>query len=183
VLTLTTSTKRRQSSFSDNSSKRPRLSPEALKEQKHVEKVESVESRTSIPERRKSGQLEERQRGKRLFGALLGTLAQSSSSTAHKRRLDIEKKQQEKLKQQAEDDDEKRKVRLEALLQIRRKEQEKYDKQAVCQKGAPNMLRILKYVSDANKALELACFRPFLEDESRTKTGIRRSTFSETCTN
>lgn len=76
--------------------------------------------------------MEERKRGQRLFGALLGTLSQSSSSTAQKRRTDIEKKQQAKLKLQAEEQDEKKKMKLEALLVVRRREQRKFDKQSVC---------------------------------------------------
>lgn len=83
------------------------------------------------PDRRRSGQMEERKRGQRLFGALLSTLSQSSSSTAQKRRTDIEKKQQAKLKLQAEEYDEEKKLRLEALVEIRRREQRKYDKQSV----------------------------------------------------
>jgi len=83
------------------------------------------------PEQDESRKLEERKRGKRLFGALLGTLAQSSSSTAHKRRVDIEKKQHTKLKQQAEELDELKKQRLNALMEIRRQEQKKYNKQSV----------------------------------------------------
>ena len=75
--------------------------------------------------------MEERKRGQRLFGALLGTLSQSSSSTAQKRRTDIEKKQQAKLKLQAEEQDEKKKLKLEALLMVRRREQRKFDKQSV----------------------------------------------------
>ena len=78
-----------------------------------------------------SGQIEERKRGQRLFGALLGTLSQSSSSTAQRRRTDIEKKQQAKLKLQAEEHDEKSKQRLEALMEVRRREQKKYNKQSV----------------------------------------------------
>lgn len=75
--------------------------------------------------------MEERKRGQRLFGALLGTLSQSSSSTAQKRRTDIEKKQQAKLKLQAEEQDEKKKQKLEALLVVRRREQRKFDKQSM----------------------------------------------------
>lgn len=75
--------------------------------------------------------MEERKRGQRLFGALLGTLSQSSSSTAQKRRTDIEKKQQAKLKLQAEEQDEKKKLKLEALLVVRRREQKKFDKQSM----------------------------------------------------
>ena len=84
-----------------------------------------------MSERRKSGQLEERKRGQRLFGALLGTLSQSSSSTAQKRRTDIEKKQQTKLKLQTEEENEKKKAKLDALMEVRRREQKKYDRQSV----------------------------------------------------
>jgi len=76
--------------------------------------------------------MEERKRGQRLFGALLGTLSQSSSSTAQKRRSDIEKKQQAKLKLQAEEHDEAKKQKLDALMEARRREQRIFDKQSVC---------------------------------------------------
>ncbi|KAL8957646.1 MAG: hypothetical protein Q9183_006001, partial [Haloplaca sp. 2 TL-2023] len=82
-------------------------------------------------DRRKNGQLEERKRGQRLFGALLGTLSQSSSSTAQKRRTDIERKQAAKLKAQSDEQDEQKKQRLEKIMAARRKEQKKYDKQSV----------------------------------------------------
>lgn len=75
--------------------------------------------------------MEEKKRGQRLFGALLGTLSQSSSSTAQKRRTDIERKQQAKLKSQADEFDEKKKKRVDAILEVRRREQIKYDKQSV----------------------------------------------------
>ena len=123
--------KRRQSSFTDEKSKRIRLSHD-----ESDSRPESAASPSTTPidrtaERRKSGQVEERRRGQRLFGALLGTLSQSSSSAAHKRRTDIEKKQQAKLRQQAEEHDEQKKQRKEALLVVRRREQVKFDKQSV----------------------------------------------------
>lgn len=115
------SAKRRQSSISEGGSKRPRISAGAHDDTQDTEN----------PSRLKSGQAEERKRGQRLFGALLGTLSQSSSSTAQKRRADIEKKQQAKLKLQAEEYDEKKKQQLEALNVVRRQEQKKYNKQSV----------------------------------------------------
>lgn len=118
--------KRRGSSFSQDSSKRPKLSSESTHD-----RVDPATATDRISDRRKSGQLEERKRGQRLFGALLGTLSQSSSSTAQKRRTDIEKKQQAKLKEQAEEYDEQKKQRLESIMAARRKEQKKYDKQSV----------------------------------------------------
>lgn len=124
------STKRRQSSVSEVDSKRPRLSEESSLDHADGRSPPSAKPKRA-PEQDESRKLEERKRGKRLFGALLGTLAQSSSSTAQKRRVDIEKKQQAKLKQQAEEHEELKKQRLDALMDIRRQEQKKYNKQSV----------------------------------------------------
>lgn len=123
--------KRRQSSISEFGSKRPRLNneegsihhdaaspPQGLKEE--------PKSRGTVTDR-----AEERKRGRRLFGALLGTLSQSSSSTAQKRRTEIERKQQAKLRQQDEEQDEANKERFEALVTARQKEQAVYGKQSV----------------------------------------------------
>lgn len=122
--------KRRQSSTSESGNKRPRLSTEASHDGKNGDTPAEV-TIDRRHDRRKSGQAEERKRGQRLFGALIGTLSQSSSSTAQKRRVDIEKKQQAKLKLQAEEYDEKKRKRFEELMVIRRREQKKFDKQSV----------------------------------------------------
>lgn len=88
------------------------------------------------PPRRKSsaigtGAAEERKRGQRLFGALLGTLSQTSAKPAHRKRDEIEKRQQEKLKQKDEEvAEEKRKAR-EKLDVLRREEQKVWDKQGM----------------------------------------------------
>ncbi|KAL8653246.1 MAG: hypothetical protein Q9226_003929 [Calogaya cf. arnoldii] len=123
------STKRRNLSFSEKSSKKPRLDSEIGRNLTETSHTSTEPARVS--DRRKTGQLEERKRGQRLFGALLGTLSQSSSSTANKRRTDVEKKQQAKLKLQAEEHEEQKKQRLESLMAVRRKEQKKYDKQSL----------------------------------------------------
>ncbi|KKZ67652.1 hypothetical protein EMCG_06712 [[Emmonsia] crescens] len=132
--------KRRQSPADDNESKRRRLSSENTR-------PESKESQTSSPtiaapkaisnatdqrdSRRKSGVVEERKRGQRLFGALLGTLSQSSSTAAQKRRADIEKKQQTKLRMQEDEYNELTRRKQEDLLAVRRKEQRIYDAQSM----------------------------------------------------
>ena len=120
-------TKRRDSSIIDGANKRPRLSNGA--DGGADSSTATVDDHTTA--RRRSGQMEERKRGQRLFGALLGTLSQSSSSTAQKRRVDIEQKQQAKLKLQAEEYNERKKQKLDALMETRRQEQKKYDKQSV----------------------------------------------------
>ena len=130
------SRKRRQSSASNNDAKRRRVSHDEgqLKQESGSTPPGIANTRSGRPE---GGQAaEDRKRGRRLFGALLGTLSQSSSSsTAQKRRSDIEKKQQAKLKQQIEEADEEKKEKLGALMKVRRKEQRIYDKQSVCLKG------------------------------------------------
>ena len=129
--------KRRNSSVSDQSSKRARLNHGESSPTHHA--MSPPPSRVDrASERRKSG-LEERKRGQRLFGALLGTLSQSSSSTAQRRRTDIERKQQAKLKLQADEFDEKKKQRLDAIIKARQREQKKYDKQSVscCMQYSP----------------------------------------------
>ena len=84
--------------------------------------------------RRSNGQVEERKRSRRLFGALIGTLSQSSTKTtaAQRKRADVEQKQQAKLKMQAEELDQERLKRLEAVMRVRRREQRKFDEQSVC---------------------------------------------------
>ena len=123
------SLKRRQSSISENGeSKRRRISYDD-----EASKQDSIKGPEPRNDRLGGGKTaEERKRGRRLFGALLGTLSQSSSSsTAHKRRSDIEQKQQAKLKQQTEEADEKKKEKLETLIKARRKEQRIFDRQSV----------------------------------------------------
>ena len=112
-----------------------------------------------LSDRRKIGQMqEERKRGQRLFGALLGTLSQSSSSTANKRRADIEKKQQGKLRMQTEEDNEKKKAELEDLMAMRRMEQKKYDRESVRSHNdfPPCPTTKADVVLDATTAFELA---------------------------
>ncbi|KMU85858.1 hypothetical protein CIHG_03387 [Coccidioides immitis H538.4] len=102
--------KRRQfPSQEDNNAKRRRVSTsQAQSTADDTSQVSPVVPRTSVDDgkekgRQKTGREEERKRGQRLFGALLGTLSQSSLTATQKRRADIERKQQAKLKQQDED--------------------------------------------------------------------------------
>ncbi|RMJ25673.1 pinin SDK memA [Aspergillus sp. HF37] len=68
-------------------------------------------------------------RGQRLFGALLGTLSQSSNSTAQRRRADIEKRQQDKLKVRYEEFDGERRKRRDDVVAVRRKERWLYERE------------------------------------------------------
>ena len=124
------SAKRRYGSLSEENVKRLRLIQAPSHSTADGVKQHSP-SQDQHSERRRSGHVEERKRGQRLFGALLGTLSQSSSSTAQKRRSDIEKKQQAKLRLQTEEYDEKKKQQLEALIVVRQREQKKYNTESV----------------------------------------------------
>lgn len=134
--------KRRQSSASDSTSKRPRLSVDASSRsppnlRDSPQPIESPKSRPeSKPEdgaqnKRKSSVQEEKKRGQRLFGGLLSTLSQSTPNGQQKRRLEIEKRQHEKAKQQKEADEARRREKLADLKAIRRAEQIIYDEAEV----------------------------------------------------
>jgi hypothetical protein len=73
---------------------------------------------------------EEKKRGQRLFGVLLGTLSQTSSKPAHKKRDEIEKRQQERLRRDTEDREEEKKRKKEELDRVRREEQKVWDREA-----------------------------------------------------
>ncbi|KAB8219234.1 pinin/SDK/memA/ protein conserved region-domain-containing protein [Aspergillus novoparasiticus] len=129
--------KRRNSvAEADSESKRRRLSSQ----QDHTgdrspaeRKQSSPDGAERKPERRpgRGGREEERKRGQRLFGALLGTLSQSSNSAAQKRRADIERRQQDKLKLQDEEYGELKKKRWEERVAIRKKEQRLYEEESM----------------------------------------------------
>ena len=113
--------KRRASSTSSSASKRRRLDPN------DPLPTETKASST----RRDAVDVDERKRGKRLFGGLLGTLSQKSSSTAQKRRVDIERKQREKLRAQKEEDEEVKRSRQEEIDAARRTKQKIWDAESV----------------------------------------------------
>ncbi|KAJ5811467.1 hypothetical protein N7474_007768 [Penicillium riverlandense] len=140
-------TKRRKSSITEHDSKRRRLSTEAgdntsYSERRRLSSQELAPDRPPPerkPSRQGAGRDEERKRGQRLFGGLLGTLSQSSTSAAQRRRADIEKKQQEKLKSQAEEYGELKKQKREQRDAIRKKEHPLYEREAMRTRHA-NML-------------------------------------------
>jgi hypothetical protein len=124
-------TKRRKSSVTEQEPKRRRLSAQdgASPGSQPRPAPESEQPTEKRPVRR--GREDERKRGQRLFGGLLGTLSQSSNSAAQKRRADIEKRQQAKLKSQDDEYDGLKKRRKERRDAIRMKEKPFYEREAV----------------------------------------------------
>ncbi|KAH8770241.1 pinin/SDK/memA/ protein conserved region-domain-containing protein [Hyaloscypha sp. PMI_1271] len=178
-------TKRRQSSASDSTSKRPRVSldpsshsPTAIHDSPKAIKAEE----DALPEkaqagdpnrgRRKSSVVEERKRGQRLFGGLLSTLSQSTPNGQQKRRLEIEKRQQEKAKQQKAADEVRRAEKLANLKAVRKEEQIKFDEESMRIRHS-NMLAMAQFLS--TKAEPKLYYKPWEllpRDEDRIRKQI-----------
>lgn len=75
---------------------------------------------------------EEKKRGQRLFGGLLGTLSRKTDTSQQKKRQDIERRQQERAQAQRIEDDKRRAEKLAKLDHVRNIEQVKFDEQVVC---------------------------------------------------
>ncbi|OQE27581.1 hypothetical protein PENSTE_c004G04089 [Penicillium steckii] len=156
--------KRRNSSIPDNDSKRRRLSADG-NVSPHSERHQPSQSPTAERERpgnrrpaQRTGREDERKRGQRLFGGLLGTLSQSSTSAAQKRRADIEKRQQDKLKNQAEEYDGLRSRRKELREAIRRKETPFYEREAM-QTRHSNMIAAAHFLKTRTEPV--LCYKPW----------------------
>lgn len=77
---------------------------------------------------------EEKKRNKRLFGGLLGTLSQTTTKPAHKKRDEIEARQRERIRQQNEEEEERRLQRKRELDRQRRDLQRTWDEEAMRQR-------------------------------------------------
>ncbi|KAH7419561.1 pinin/SDK/memA/ protein conserved region-domain-containing protein [Cadophora sp. MPI-SDFR-AT-0126] len=183
---VTTPLKRRQSSASDSTSKRPRLSvdasshsPPTLRDspQPIEHSKAELESKTDDgpQNRRKSSVQEEKKRGQRLFGGLLSTLSQSTPNGQQKRRLEIEKRQHEKVKQQKEADEARRREKLADLKAIRKAEQIIYD-EAEMRTRHSNLLAMANFL--CTKSEPKIYYKPWEllpRDEERIKTQIKEA--------
>lgn len=140
--------KRRHSEESEQDSKRQRTSPgkspptaapkdeeEAAEQEKAQPQddhaVKPAQKRADPREsRRKNGVADEKQRSKRLFGALLGNLNQPGDRVS-RRRSEIEQRRKAELQKQDDERLEDRQKRLEKLAAQRKKEQINVDEQNV----------------------------------------------------
>ncbi|KAI9833654.1 MAG: hypothetical protein M1826_006745 [Phylliscum demangeonii] len=171
--------KRRRSSVSPSGNKRRRVSSgdhDGQSEQPQdggpPEEANKPRALDRHSERRSNGQAEEKQRGRRMFGALLGTLSQNSATTVQKRRADIERKQQSKLKLQAEEYDTKKKKELEQRRLVRKREQKKYDEQSMRIRHS-NMLAMAHSLRTlAQPQLYYKPWKLFSEEEARIRKQI-----------
>ena len=158
------SLKRRQSSIESNSAKRPRLSTsERWAQERDSRSPPPPQDGHSSDNRRRSsvrggGAVEERKRGQRLFGAILGTLAQTSPSAGQRRRAEIEKKQQVKLLQKDEEGEVHKRQRRNELLAVRRREQRVWDEEGMRIRHG-NMMVTARYLK--TKAEPILYYKPW----------------------
>ncbi|APA15006.1 hypothetical protein sscle_14g097760 [Sclerotinia sclerotiorum 1980 UF-70] len=159
--------KRRQSSVSEEASKRPRIStegsvgspstlhssPQATDSLKHESSGKTQRltvvpegSRNVNPERRRSSVQEERKRGQRLFGGLLNTLNQSTPNGQQKKRQEIEARQKERAAQRKVEAEVKRKEKLANLRAVRMVEQVKFQEESMRIRHT-NMLAMAGFLS------------------------------------
>jgi hypothetical protein len=116
------SNKRRQSSATEESVKRPRLEDDAP----NCDRGSASEVKAAAPVRRERG------RERRLFGAVLGALSQAPSTTAaQKRRSEIEKRQIAQRKQESEESEQRKLERVARRKVQRWKEQKRFEEQSV----------------------------------------------------
>lgn len=81
--------------------------------------------------RRKSSAVNEKDRSRRLFGGLLGSLSQKGDSRTAKRRQEIESRKKAELQQQDDQNLEDKQKRLEELAEKRRRVKKRMDEETV----------------------------------------------------
>ncbi|KAL2829153.1 hypothetical protein BDW59DRAFT_142210 [Aspergillus cavernicola] len=169
--------KRRQSSATelDSDIKRRRLSSQNGTQDPEPAPERMPSMRDQDPEGKRKRRDEERKRGQRLFGSLLGTLSQSSSSVSQRRRADIERKQQDKLKLQDEEYGELKKKRREERFALRKKEQRLYEKEMMHTRHG-NLLATAHFLK--TKTEPVLYYKPWqirTEDEAIIRDQIREA--------
>ena len=87
-------------------------------------------------ERKERFEKEEKKRGQRLFGNILGTLSRRDTSETHKKRLEIDRRQQERLRQQREEADRARAEKKAKLREVRLREQIVWEEEVMRAKHA-----------------------------------------------
>lgn len=112
--------------------------------------------------------MEEKKRGKRLFGGLMNTLSQTTTNSQQRRRQEIERRQQEKATQQRAADTKHREVKLGKIREVRQREQIKFEEQVVSLYFHP--LSLCELVTDPRVIDENPAF-PFGRDSPLSPNG------------
>jgi hypothetical protein len=144
--------KRRQSEVSEQESKRLRTSPgktsslpepspardSARDEASRRDSGDKTAEKQSLRRGdapRKSSKINEKDRSRRLFGGLLGSLSQKDDSRTTKRRQEIESRRKAELQRQDDEHVEDKQKRLEQLAEKRRRVKKEIEHETVCTPG------------------------------------------------
>ncbi|OKL58193.1 hypothetical protein UA08_06647 [Talaromyces atroroseus] len=171
--------KRRKSSVSENGTKRRRISDQHEDDARPSPPQPTAGQAigTARPSRNAATATEERKRGQRLFGGLLGTLSQTPSTVAQKRRADIEQRQQAKLKLQNEQQSEARRKEKEDMMIERRKQQRDLEASSMGVRHR-NLLQAANFLR--TKVEPVLLWRPFqLRDEDEDAIARQRQEVNE----
>ncbi|CAN9297163.1 unnamed protein product [Alternaria alternata] len=120
--------KRRQESLSEDTAKRPRLDDDTTTGDRRDSITKDSKDSKDLkpaPVRRERG------RERRLFGAALGALSQNTTTTAQKRRAEIEKRQLAQRKQDDQESEQRKAERTARRKEQRWKEQKHFEKQSM----------------------------------------------------
>jgi hypothetical protein len=146
--------KRRQSEVSEQENKRLRASPgktspdsetthanarrdsdapnEESPRRESTDKAAGGQSPPREDARRKSSAVNEKDRSRRLFGGLLGSLSQKGDSRTTKRRQEIESRRKAELQRQDDEHVEDKQRRLEQLAEKRKRVKRQLEDESVC---------------------------------------------------
>jgi hypothetical protein len=118
--------KRRQSSVSEQDSKRQRLN--SIDTNTNIDRRSSINGKgpsAPVPGRREKG------RERRLFGAALGALSQNSATTAQRKRTEIEQRQKAQRELEEQESDQRKLERESQRKAQRQKEQKRFETESV----------------------------------------------------
>lgn len=152
-LTPTNGLKRRQSEVSEQENKRLRASPgksspdpettrasarrdsnapgEEGSRRESTDKAAEDKAPQQVEARRKSNAVNEKDRSRRLFGGLLGSLSQKGDSRTSKRRQEIESRRKAELQRQDDEHLEDKQRRLEQLAEKRKRVKKELEAETV----------------------------------------------------
>ena len=148
--------KRRQSEVSEQENKRLRASPgktspdpettrasdapgEEGSRRESTDKAAGGQAPQPGDARRKSSAINEKDRSRRLFGGLLGSLSQKGDSRTTKRRQEIETRRKAELQRQDDEHLEDKQKRLEQLAEQRRRVKKELEAETVRILGTPDL--------------------------------------------
>jgi hypothetical protein len=155
--------KRRQSSVTEDSAKRPRFEDDDVPT---ARRESATESKPEVPTRRERG------RERRLFGAALGALSQNSATAGQKRRLEIEKRQLAQRKLEDEESEQRKAERMARRRTQRWREQKVFETQAVRPLATPcYTLLLLTFRSDKSTTRQPPQYGTFLVYRNRATIG------------